>query len=378
MDANHGPKPKRGRPQQTKPKKSAGSSHTDSGAKTRESRSRSYGSSKSKGGGGHPRRLSWDSRQTSHGLPVFDIGKFVEAQGGLEARATEDLPRTMEHTMEELTEVIREWVKSTSCSEHAATVRLCHYGSSALPGLIPPPVDLDVMCMLPLPLVRERDVFGLREDDRVDESLSTDSLVSKLHVHEAVDEFIPVPRGFVPCIKMKWNGVSIDLTFCSLPVELLTAPRFVPEDATQAVANAVANDTVAQRSLGAVHAAAQMRAIIPPGLQFGALHGFIRHWADARRIHGKHVGYNGGVSWAIMTAYVCVHFNTTNQLELLQHFFNLFTQWPWSVSAKHILCWLFFSGTALFTVICAVSHLCLPTLTRSGHALFNFQLHRLI
>ena len=57
-----------------------------------------------------------------------------------------------------------------------------------------------------------------------------DSLVARLECHEGVDDVVPVPRGYVPCVKLTlWKEISIDLTFCIIPLELLTTMGVSPD-----------------------------------------------------------------------------------------------------------------------------------------------------
>ena len=46
-----------------------------------------------------------------------------------------------------------------------------------------------------------------------------------------VSELVPVVRSFVPCIKLCYSGVPVDLTFCSFPLDLMTV-RLPPQNST--------------------------------------------------------------------------------------------------------------------------------------------------
>ena len=215
---------------------------------------------------------------------------------------------------------------STDCARPNAAVRLVKYGSSSLPGLsqlIPDPgTDLDILCIVPHPVSRDKDFFG--EDSGL-------SLAARLAANPNIVEVVPVPVAFVPCIKLVCCGVPVDLTFCALPMAWLQDPAFRPEQPTPALLAAAAKDPPAARSLSAVHANTIVHEAIGDANagSFGILYTAVRLWASRRGIHGKQLGYPGGFSWAVLCTVVCQQHPGAPPDELLTRFFRKYASWEW-------------------------------------------------
>merc|ERR1719400_2682710 len=93
-------------------------------------------------------------------------------------------------------------IKSGMLAEEAkrCTVKIMTLGSYRL-GVVHPGRDIDTLCIGP-PHVSREAFFT--------------TFVDKLKQRESVSECVPIPDAFTPIIKLKMNGVSIDLLFARL------------------------------------------------------------------------------------------------------------------------------------------------------------------
>jgi poly(A) polymerase Pap1 len=76
---------------------------------------------------------------------------------------------------------------------------------------------------------------------------------------------------------------------------------------------------------------------------------FIRSWAQHVGLYGQVYGYLGGYSWAILCAHIChtylspikslssiEHFSIDEFFSLVQKFFSIYAQFPWSSQSFHL------------------------------------------
>jgi poly(A) polymerase Pap1 len=239
--------------------------------------------------------------------------------------------------LKELSKVVHTWVADrlgqlaasgqcacTDVRAAAATARLITYGSSSLPGLTEwlPDADVDLLCLVPCPLDRDRDFFG---------PSSSPSLATRLVSHPDIQGVVPVPVAFVPCLKLMFFDVPVDMTFCALPLEWLRNPAFDPARPTPELLMAASADPQAARSLAAVHASTSLHAAVgdTAARSFGVLYTAVRLWASRRGIHGKQLGFPGGVSWAVLCTAVCQAHPGARPDQLLEHFFKTYSVWSW-------------------------------------------------
>ena len=268
--------------------------------------------------------------------------------------------------LQQLERLIRAWVSdctesgddSTGCSLAA----LVPYGSSSLPGVersdLGCGTDLDLLCLVPLPISREAHFFGLQP------ARST-SLAARLKVHPSVRGLVPVPPpAFVPCLKFVFAGIPVDLTFCALPTEVLSSPDFDPERPHGSAQAALAADPPSARSLAAVHTTCHIRDAVPCAAVFGKLYVAVRLWAVRRGVHGKHLGFPCGVSWAVLCARVCQLSPADRSVSsLLRQFFDTYADWAWPSPVQ-----LLATGGAADEQWCSLPRDIMPIVTPAGVA----------
>ena len=95
------------------------------------------------------------------------------------------------------------------------------FGSYRL-GVHGPGTDIDTLCVGPRHCSRDEDFFGSKAGDPPG-SENSDSLLKLLEANPLVTVLQPVPDAFTPVIKMKFDGISIDLLYARL--NLATIPE---------------------------------------------------------------------------------------------------------------------------------------------------------
>lgn len=120
-----------------------------------------------------------------------------------------DLRRTM--VTSDLARIIKEWIKECGRRDNKdqdtinnSGGKIFEFGSYRL-GVHSPGTDIDALCVAPRHIDRDRHFFGI--------------LPQILRADERVSSLVEVREAFVPCIKMEFCGVDIDLLFAR--VELI-------------------------------------------------------------------------------------------------------------------------------------------------------------
>ena len=105
-------------------------------------------------------------------------------------------------------QIVKAWVKKVTEAKGyneemvgKANAVIFTFGSYRL-GVNGPSADIDTLCVGPRHVTREEDFFG-----------ELHRMLAELH---EVQELHPVPDAFVPVMKFKFNGVSIDLLYAKL------------------------------------------------------------------------------------------------------------------------------------------------------------------
>jgi poly(A) polymerase len=219
-----------------------------------------------------------------------------------------------------LKRVANQWCYETAislgASEQLARETKCAivtFGSYKLGGLIGPNSDMDLVCICPSILTV--DAFFNR-------------LVTKLHDIDSVTDVTPIPTAFTPIIKLKVNGIEIDLLFARL-----STPRLPVDDIET---NIGTNDRLlcgidqrSARALNGPRVASMMLKLVPNLDTFRTSLRTVKLWADRRKIYSNVLGYFGGIAWAICVARICQLFPNYSPSQLLLKFFETIRDWSW-------------------------------------------------
>lgn len=192
-----------------------------------------------------------------------------------------------------LNEIIKQWIKQCGQMDGKSQDmidnsggKLFEFGSYRL-NVHSKSTDIDALVVAPRHIDRERHFFGL--------------LPSILRKTDECSKLIEVREAFVPCIKMIFNGVDIDLLFAR--VEL----KEVNEQLDSLDDNAILRncDLNSIRSLNGRRATDAILKHIPDLPKFQLTLRCVKLWAKNRGIYSNVFGYCGGVAYAILVAYIC-------------------------------------------------------------------------
>eukprot|EP00301_Raphidiophrys_heterophryoidea_P003698 c11658_g3_i2.p1 GENE.c11658_g3_i2~~c11658_g3_i2.p1 ORF type:complete len:429 (-),score=69.57 c11658_g3_i2:621-1868(-) len=213
-----------------------------------------------------------------------------------------------------LSALVKQWVIAVADREGLASygdggARIFTFGSYRL-GVHGPGADIDTLCIAPRYVDREKDFFGgffamLREDPRV-------------------TELQAVPDAFVPLISMCFSGVPIDLVFARM------SDVCIPENFDILDNRHMRNlDDFSIRSLNGCRVTDRILRLVPNVPSFRIALRAVKLWAERRGIYSNKVGYLGGVSWAILVAFVSQLYPNASPHTLLIKFFKTYTEWKW-------------------------------------------------
>lgn len=210
------------------------------------------------------------------------------------------------------------------------------FGSYRL-GVHSPGADIDALCIAPRNVPREK-FFTL-----FTEVLKNQPEITECH---AIEE------AFVPVIKLKFDGIEIDLLFARL------AFKEIPNDFDMSDDMILKNlDQKCVRSLNGCRVTDEILHSVPNIENFRLALRAIKLWAKCkfyrdfhkkkyflaiysfllslrfhpigRGIYSNSMGYLGGVSWAMLTARICQLYPNAVAATIVSKFFLVFSVWEW-------------------------------------------------
>ena len=200
-----------------------------------------------------------------------------------------------------------------ACAECLGFPAPLHLVGSARLGVQSQQSDLDVLCLIPAYMSGEAFLESVRQ------------CVEGLCDHAQV-----VSSARMPLLRMRIEGVSVDLLYARRPSELGTleplteaARPFFESVSWKALVGCLEADTLTDI----------VRQYVPLE-SFRELLRAVRAWAKARQIHGNAWGFLGSFSWALLAAWSCTRYPQagadTGLDALLAHFFQVLNQHDWS------------------------------------------------
>uniref|UniRef100_A0A914E207 polynucleotide adenylyltransferase n=1 Tax=Acrobeloides nanus TaxID=290746 RepID=A0A914E207_9BILA len=219
------------------------------------------------------------------------------------------------NVLRRINSLVKAWVRKVSIQkkipyEYLDKVggKLYTFGSYRL-GVHTRGADIDSLCVAP------------RHIDRADfftsfyEMLKQDPVVSDLHA---------VEDAFVPVIKLRYNGIELDILFARL------ALKEVPDDLQLSDDNLLKNlDEKSIRSLNGCRVADEILRLIPSQKNFVLTLRAVKLWAKNHGIYSNVLGFLGGISWSILVARTCQLYPCAAPAILLEKFFLVFSTWEW-------------------------------------------------
>ena len=134
-----------------------------------------------------------------------------------------------------------------------------------------------------------------------------------------------IQEAYVPVIKMKYEGIEIDMTFARLNVtEIPHDLEYFDNEILKSLSDKCA------RSLNGYRSTCEILRLVPNLEPFRLCLRAVKHWAKCQGIYSNVMGYLGGFSWAALVAKTCIKFpEIQNAEELVYKFFDMFSKWSW-------------------------------------------------
>ena len=145
-----------------------------------------------------------------------------------------------------------------------------------------------------------------------------------LRAREEVTELAAVPDAFVPIIKMKFSGISIDLIFARLAIPAV--PLNLDLTDNNLLRNLTETDV---RSLNGTRVTDEILKVVPNASAFKHALRTIKLWAQRRAIYSNVMGFPGGVAWAMLVARICQLYPNAVSAVIVSKFFRVLQQWAW-------------------------------------------------
>ncbi|KAL6942946.1 polynucleotide adenylyltransferase [Hanseniaspora osmophila] len=182
------------------------------------------------------------------------------------------------------------------------------FGSYRL-GVHGPGSDIDTLVVVPKHVTKE-DFFEVMDP--------------LLRERSELEEIAPVPGAFVPIIKIKFSGISIDMLCAKLDL-----PQ-IPMSLTLTDTNLLKNlDETDLRALNGTRVTDEILQLVPKPNAFKIALRAIKLWAQRRAIYANIFGFPGGVAWAMLIARVCQLYPNACSAIIVTKFFQIYNQWKW-------------------------------------------------
>ncbi|CAD7944215.1 unnamed protein product [Amoebophrya sp. A120] len=276
--------------------------------------------------------------ESANMMKVLDEDYPVESEQGMRVRA--DIQRNIEKRL-------NDWLFRISPKDGVERKgKVCTIGSSML-GVINHSSDIDLVCVVPqLPNFGWTEQGGNRLRDYFLSNFG--DLLSNL---PEVRDFYRIDTAANPTLSLRWNNVDVDILFCDLAVTsvdtkisaLLQSPDNIDSDDLL-----IDLDAPAQRALNGIRVTNflqkyvtttspyEKKNVVPDYetkihnlKKFRNVLRFIKCWAKRRGIYSNICGYFGGITWAILVAFVCKKYQKLTEAHLVFKFFELYSNWDW-------------------------------------------------
>ncbi|OLL26528.1 Poly(A) polymerase [Neolecta irregularis DAH-3] len=202
-------------------------------------------------------------------------------------------------------------MESHNLDEHMAKEaggKIFTYGSYRL-GVYGPGSDIDTLVVVPKHISRE-DFFTTFEP--------------LLRDRPEVTELAGVPDAYVPIIKFKWDGISIDLIFARLCLSQVPITQDLHDPSV--LKNI---DEKCVKSLNGTRVTDEILRLVPTPEVFKKALRAIKLWAQRRGTYSNVMGFPGGVAWAMLVARICQLYPRANSAVIISKFYRILVQWNW-------------------------------------------------
>nr|XP_011466871.1 PREDICTED: nuclear poly(A) polymerase 1-like [Fragaria vesca subsp. vesca] len=246
-----------------------------------------------------------------------ELERYLRNDAGIYECREESVMR--EEVLGRLDEIVKQWVKAVCQAKglgkefvEEANAKIFTFGSYRL-GVHSPGADIDTLCVGPAYVTREEGFFG--------------ELYKILSEMPEVTELNPVHDAYVPVMKFKFNGVSIDLVYARLSLSVIPEDLDLSHDSI--LQHVSAGDEQTVRSLNGCRVTDQILKLVPNIQNFRTTLRCIRLWAKRRGVYSNVAGFLGGINWALLVAFICQLYPNASPSVQVSRFFMVYTQWRW-------------------------------------------------
>ena len=177
--------------------------------------------------------------------------------------------------------------------------------------------DVDILVVVPAKISREHHFFGevknTLEKKKRNQAARAGVLAAMLMIDPRVKNLISAPDAYVPCLRLEFQGLDVDLTLACLDIPVLPPQqpgKFwalqppLPQLTAPAALPPVRKKIESFRSMNGVLTTHAILHAVPSVTLFRTLLLSVRKWAKARGLYGPTFGYPAGITWALLTAAV--------------------------------------------------------------------------
>ena len=227
----------------------------------------------------------------------------------------EDTPSDREskdQVFQELKSLIDSWFSSTAKAlNQTASGQFLVFGSFRM-GVNHRDSDLDTICIAPNFVNRDTHFFG-----DLFQSLKNQCKVSEIYV---------ISDAMVPLIKLKFNGIPIDILLAIMEIQKIPNDlEFLNKD-EELLKNI---EEKSYKGLNGIRTAETIMRSVKNLEEFRLFLKLIKLWAKNKLIYSSVMGYLGGISWAILAAKICQLYPEYAAAKLLERFFFIYSLWIW-------------------------------------------------
>jgi poly(A) polymerase len=136
----------------------------------------------------------------------------------------------------------------------------------------------------------------------------------------------PVQVAKNPILKLQFHDLWVDLSFSIVANSYINL-------SDEIVSELQPIDEFSQNAIVAVRICATLKQMMDDRPEFVKLLSDVKRWAFSRGVYGQNLCYLGGISWAILCAYVVQKFSEAptppTQVYWMHCFFKVFSKWTW-------------------------------------------------
>ncbi|CAG0912368.1 unnamed protein product [Notodromas monacha] len=255
-------------------------------------------------GNGMPVNRDWTTTR--------ELDQFLKENGAYETE--EGIQRRVD-ILSRISAVVKEWVKDLAKQRRLPDLLINSSGGTVIPfgsfklGIHTPGADIDALCVAPRHVERS-DFFT--------------SFVEFLRATSGVSDIRPIEDAYVPVLKLKLDGIELDLVFAKLPIAQVR-DNLNLDDAF----HVAPSDPKCLRSWNGCRVTDEILRVVPYQDHFRVTLRAVRLWAKRRGLYSNVHGYLGGVSWAMLVARVCQMYPNASPALLVHRFFFTYSNWDW-------------------------------------------------